>query len=311
MEQRRVGHTGLRVSSLGLGTLTWGRDTDAADATELLTAFLDAGGSLVDTAAHYADGYAEETLGEIMETLGVRRELQLVSKAGVVSDSEGPRVDCSRANLLDSLDASLRALRTDHLDLWLLDRYDATVPVDETLSALDDALRSGRVRYVGVANYPAWALAEVACLLRGRGFALAATEVEYSLLNRRAEREIQPACAHFGCGLIAWSPLARGVLTGKYRSHTPPDSRAATPHLRGFVQPYLDSAYAGTIEAVAAAGEGFSLTPGQVALAWVKDAPGITATLLGARTPAQLRQLLDVADFTLPHQIRTALDDVS
>ncbi|MBD3688679.1 aldo/keto reductase [Nanchangia anserum] len=311
MELRRVGHTGLRVSALGLGTLTWGRDTDREDARQLLSDFLDAGGTLIDTAAHYGDGLAEQTIGDVIDQLGVRGDVVLASKAGLVEGADGPRIDCSRTCLLDSLDASLEALHTDHLELWLLDHFDASVPIDETLSALEVALRSGRIRYVGVANYPAWALAEIACLLPGHGGHLAVIETEYSLLNRSFEGELTDASAHFGCGVFAWSPLARGVLTGKYRSHTPPDSRAATPHLRGFVEPYLDARYAGTIEAVARAGEGFGLSAGQVALSWVKDAPGVTSTLLGPRTPGQLAQLLEVVDFALPHQIRKALDDVS
>lgn len=299
------------MSHLGLGTLTWGRDTDATDARDILTAFLDAGGTLLDTASHYGDGLAEATLGDLVTALGVRERIQLVSKAGLRTTPEGPRIDCSRGFLLDSLDRSLRALRTDHLDLWLLDHFDPTVPIDETLSALEDACRSGRVRYLGVSNYPAWALAELVCRLRERGLTLVASQDEYSLLNRTLEGAHRDACTHFGCGILAWSPLARGVLTGKYRSHTPPDSRAATPHLRGFVEPYLDPRYAGILEAVAAAADGLGLTAGQVALAWAASAPGITAALMGPRTLGQLNQLLEVADMTLPHQIRVALSDVS
>lgn len=290
--------------------MTWGRDTDVTDATEQMREFLDAGGSLVDTAAHYGDGDAEEVIGQIIGSLGCRDRLVICAKAGIRTDP-APHVDISRGFLLDSLDRTLANLGTDHVDVWAVQHFDPTIRVEETVSALEHAVRTGRARYVGVSNYPAWALAEIACHLQQHGLSLAVHEAEYSLLNRRLEGEVVDATTHFGAGVFAWSPLARGVLTGKYRTHTPPDSRAATEHLGGFVSPYLDPRYAGIVEAVATAADGLGMSAGQVALAWVRDAPGITSALLGARTPGQLTQLLEVADFQLPHQIRKALDDSS
>lgn len=311
MEQRRVGHTGLHVSPVGLGTLTWGRDTDADTARAQLCAYRDAGGNLIDTAGNYGDGEAEALLGHLLADTGLARDLVVVSKAGLAPCGQTVAPCASRHVMLDALDRTLTALRRDHLDVWLVQHFDPITPLDETLSALTSAVASGRVRYIGVSNYPTWALAEIATELRLIRTPLAVLEAEYSLLNRDLDKEGFTACDRFGAGVIAWSPLARGVLSGRYRTHTPPDSRAASPHLGGFVKPYLDERYEGAIEATCAAAAGLDLTPAQVAFLWAKDAPGVSSILLGSRTITQLTQLLDVADDTLPHQIRHALDDVT
>ncbi len=310
MELRRAGRSGLLVSSIGLGTMTWGRDTDEHEAAEQLSLFLDAGGTLIDTAASYGDGAAERLLGSLLTEVD-RRDVLLCSKAGVRHTSRGSRVDASRATLLDTLDESLSALGTDHLDLWLVQQPDPEVAPEETLSALRHAVASGRTRYVGLSNHPAWYLGYATAVLDDDGTGLAAVEVEYSLLQREVEREVLPAAAALGTGMLAWSPLGRGVLTGKYRSTIPADSRAASPHLRGFVEPYLTERSHGVVEAVATAAEGLGRTALEVALAWVRDAPGVSSAIVGARTAAQLRGVLAAADLQLPGPIRRALDDVS
>jgi len=310
MELRRAGRSGLLVSSIGLGTMTWGRDTDEHEAAEQLSLFLDAGGTLIDTAASYGDGAAERLLGSLLAEVD-RRDVLLCSKAGVRHTSRGSRVDASRATLLDTLDESLSALGTDHLDLWLVQQPDPEVAPEETLSALRHAVASGRTRYVGLSNHPAWYLGYATAVLDDDATGLAAVEVEYSLLQREVEREVLPAAAALGTGVLAWSPLGRGVLTGKYRSTIPADSRAASPHLRGFVEPYLTERSHGVVEAVATAAEGLGRTTLEVALAWVRDAPGVSSAIVGARTAAQLRGVLAAADLQLPGPIRRALDDVS
>ncbi|HLV05526.1 MAG TPA: aldo/keto reductase [Actinomycetaceae bacterium] len=310
MELRRAGRSGLLVSSVALGTMTWGRDTDEHEAAEQLSLFLDAGGTLIDTAASYGEGAAEALLGSLLAEVD-RRDVVLCSKSGVRRTAHGTRVDASRATLLGTLDESLTALGTDHLDLWLVQWPDPDVPLEETLSALRHAVATGRTRYVGLSNHPAWYTGYAAAALAGDGTGLAAVQVEYSLLQREIEREVVPGAAALGAGVLAWSPLGRGVLTGKYRSTIPADSRAASPHLRGFVEPYLNDRCRGIVESVVTAAEGLGRTPLEVALAWVRDAPGVTSAIVGARTAAQLRGVLSAEDLELPPAIRRALDDVS
>lgn len=310
MEQRHLGRTGLRVSRLGLGTMTWGRDTDEHEAADQLKAFLDAGGTLVDTADVYSDGDAEYILGRMVE--GIRSDVVIATKA--VSVPYGPRrFDASRRHLLAALDASLKRLGTDYVDLWQLHAYDPYTPLEETLAALDSAVASGRTRYVGVSNYSGWQLAKAATWQRadfGRA-PIASAQMEYSLLQRGIEREVLPAAEDLGVGLLPWSPLGRGVLTGKYRSSIPADSRAASAHFAPFVEAYLDPDSEGIVDAVVIASDGLGVAPLEVALAWVRDQPGVTAPIVGARTVGQLRGALASEALTLPREIREALDDVS
>ncbi len=313
MEQRHLGRTGLRVSRLGLGTLTWGRDSGEHEAAGQLKAFWEAGGTLVDTADVYADGGAEYLLGRLLEDLVPRRDLVIATKAGSVLDP-GRRVDCSRGHLLAALDASLERLGTDYVDVWQIHAFDAATPVEETLQAVDLAVRSGRARYAGVAGFCGWQLAKAATwqlaepAVRTR---LACTQMEYSLLQRGIEREVLPAALDLGIGVLPSSPLGRGVLTGKYRHGTPADSRGASEHLAPFVAPYLDDTAARIVDAVTTAAHGLAVTPLQVALAWVRDRPGVVAPLVGARTTQQLGAALSVETLSLPDEICQALDDVS
>lgn len=306
MESRRVGRTGLRVSSVGLGTLTWGRDTDEHEAADQLRLFLDAGGSLLDTAATYSDGGALEIIGTLLREEVHRDDLVIAARSGVANG----RVDASRGALLSSLDLTLSRLGTDHLDLWSVQAPDPGTPIAETVSTLSHAVASGRTRYVGLSNHAAWQVAQVATLL-AEVPGLAASTVEYSLLQRDAEAETIPAAESLGVGVIGWSCLGRGVLTAKYRHSVPADSRAASPHLRGFVEPYLTAGSRGVVEAVATAADGLGRSPAEIALAWARDAPGISAALVGARTPAQLRGTLGASDLELPEEIRSVLDEVT
>jgi aryl-alcohol dehydrogenase-like predicted oxidoreductase len=312
MEQRALGRTGLMVSRLALGTMTWGRDTDSDDAAAQLKAFLGAGGTLVDTADVYADGDSERLLGGLLGDVVPRDEVIVATKA-VVRPGHPRRRDASRGHLLTALDASLRRLGTDHVDLWQLHAWDPRTPLEETLTALDVAVSSGRARYAGVSNYSGWQTAKAAAWQAawpGRA-QVSATQVEYSLLERGVEREVVPACLDAGIGLLPWSPLGRGVLTGKYRGGTPADSRGASPHFERFVGRFLDERSAGIVEAVAIAADGLGVSPLAVSLAWVRDRPGVTAPVVGARTVGQLLGSLQVEELTLPDSIVQALDDVS
>jgi aryl-alcohol dehydrogenase-like predicted oxidoreductase len=292
--------------------MTWGADTDTDDAAAQLKGFVDAGGNLVDTADVYGDGEAEAVIGSLLDSLVSRDDLLIATKGGL-RPGHGRRRDGSRGHLLRSLDASLRRLGTDHVDLWQVHGYDETTPLEETLAALDYAVSSGRVRYAGVSNFGGWQTARAAAwqqAVPGRT-PVVATQVEYSLLERGIEREVLPACEALGLGVLAWSPLGRGVLTGKYRHGRPADSRAASPHFGPFVATYLDSRSSSIVEAVATAASGLGVSPLEVALAWVRDRPGVVAPVLGARTVGQLLGALRVEEMTLPSEIETALDDVS
>ena len=313
MHSRRVGHSGLQVSRLGLGTLTWGRDTQPPEARSLLRTFHEAGGTLVDTAPAYGNGVAEQILGKLIRTDLQRSDVVIATKAGFGVRDGRRVVDTSRGAMLADLAESLRRLHTDHVDLWKVHAW-GEAPLDETLAAMDHAVSSGMARYVGVSNYVGWQTARAATwqqAVPGRA-QLSSVQVEYSLLTRRAEIEVLPAARAHGMGVLPWSPLGRGVLTGKYRTGVPRGSRGATDHFSWFVEPYLEEGKSRAItDAVVRAAEGLDLTPAQVALLWVRDAPGVTAPLLGARTVDQLTELLSVEEMTLPVEITSALDDVS
>ncbi|MFE7131674.1 aldo/keto reductase [Streptomyces sp. NPDC057638] len=312
MEQRYLGRTGLRVSRIGLGTLTWGRDTGEQDAADQLKTFWGEGGTLVDTADVYGGGEAEFLLGRLVERLVPRGDLVIATKAGSVPDPDR-RFDGSRGHLLAALDASLSRLGTDYVDLWQIHAFDPETPLEETLQALDLAVSSGRARYAGISNFCGWQLAKAATwqLAAPGRTRLASTQMEYSLLQRGVEREVLPAALDLGVGLLPSSPLGRGVLTGKYRHGTPADSRGASELLGPFVEPYLDETADSIVDAVMTAADGLASTPLHVALAWVRDRPGVVAPVVGARTAKQLAAALSVEALTLPDEIRRALDDVS
>jgi len=312
MQRRTLGRTGLSVSRICLGTMTWGRDTDDNQARGQFAAFTDAGGNFIDTADVYTDGASETLLGEIIKETGSRDSMVIATKAVGVPDPDRRR-DASRAHLMRALDASLQRLQTDYVDLWQLHAWDPRTPLDETLSTLDDVVRSGKVRYVGISNYNGWQTAQAATWQRavpGR-VPIATTQMEYSLLSRGIEREVLPAAEAFGIGILPWSPLGRGVLTGKYRQGTPGDSRGASSHFAGFVTPFLDERATHIVDAVITAGRGLGVTPLEIALAWIRDRRGVVAPVIGARTAAQLEVALTVEDLVLPDEISQVLDEVS
>lgn len=313
MELRQLGRSGVRVSPLALGTMTWGRDTDEHEAAEQLRFYLDAGGNFIDTAAVYGNGDAERVLGGFLGVMVPRDEIVIATKAGI-SFKNGERiVDNSRTSLIADLDRSLSHLRSEYVDLWQIHTWDQKTPLEEVLSALDYAVTTGKARHVGISNFAAWQLARSVTLqnpIFGKA-PIISTQNEYSLLNRRIEGEILPASRELGVGLLAWSPLGRGVLTGKYRSGLPSDSRGASPHFSSFIEPYLDERSRKIVEAVMVASDGLGLSPLEVSLAWVRDCPGVTSAIIGARTGAQLRGALSAESVTLPIPVREALDEIS
>lgn len=309
--RRRLGSSGLTVTPLALGTMLWGNAVDRHEAGDHLRAFVDAGGNLVDTAYGYGGGDAETILGGLLGSSIARDDVVVCTKAGISRAGGQRRVDVSRRGLMGQLETSLRRLGTDHVDLWLVHTWSDEVPLSETLSALEWAAASGRARYVGVSNYSGWQSARAFSLLEAARVPLVANEVEYSLVCRTPEHEVTPAASTLGFGLLPWSPLGRGVLTGKYRNGIPSGSRAASGDFPGFAERFLDEHTRRVSDAVAMAARGLGTKPAEVALAWVRDRPGVAAPIVGARTTAQLRSALESLELTLPTEIVAALDDVS
>ena len=303
----------MALSRLGVGTMTWGRDTDEIEAADQCRAFLDAGGNFIDTASTYGDGDSERVIGGLIGTFFNRDEVVIATKAGIGFADGVRRVDATRHTLIAELDRSLSRLGSDFVDIWQIHAWDDATPLDDTLSALDYAYTTGRARYVGISNYSGWQIARAATKQQSNSMKAPLTTVqnEYSLLNRAVEIEVLDAAQECGLGFLAWAPLARGVLTGKYRKGIPSDSRGAAPHFAKHIEPYLDNRSARIVEAVAVAAEGLGYSPLEVALAWVRDAPGVTTSLIGARTGAQLRGVLKSEEISLPDIVRNALNDVS
>jgi aryl-alcohol dehydrogenase-like predicted oxidoreductase len=308
MQQRFVGNSGLRVSALSLGTMSWAGETDEQDASELLRSFLNAGGRHVDTAASYSDGRSEAMIGSLLGDVVARTEISISTKAGMTTPDGRRGVDTSRNAMLSGLEASLARLGTDYVDIWFAQAWDSNVPLDETLSALEFAVRTGRARYAGVSNFNGWQAAKAAAIA---GFPLVAAQAEYSFLQRKPEAELIPAVEDAGLGLMAWAPLGRGVLTGKYRSSIPSGSRGASASGAGYVEPYLDGQASRTVEAVCMAAKGLGRTPQDVSLSWLLSQHGVSTAIVGPRTPAQLKEIVDAQLTPLPPEIACALEDAS
>ena len=309
--RRRLGSSGLTVTPLALGTMLWGNAVDRHEAGDHLRAFVEGGGNLVDTAYGYGGGDAETILGGLLSGPISRDDVVICTKAGI-SRAGGERlVDVSRRGLMGQLETSLRRLGTDHVDLWLVHTWSDEVPLTESLSALEWAAMSGRARYVGVSNYSGWQSARAFSLLEQARIPLVANEVQYSLVCRSPESDVVPAAEALGFGLLPWSPLGRGVLSGKYRNGIPSGSRAASPDFPGFAERFLDEHSTSVADAVGMAARGLGVKPAEVALSWVRDRPAVAAPIVGVRTAAQLRTALASLELTLPAQIVGALDDVS
>jgi aryl-alcohol dehydrogenase-like predicted oxidoreductase len=293
--------------------MTWGRDTDTHEAADQCRAFIEAGGNFLDTAPTYGDGDAERVIGGMIGTLFNRDQVVIATKAGLQLLAGQRIIDNTRASLISELDKSLARLGTEYVDIWQIQGWDSKIGLDETLSALDYAYSSGKARYVGISNFSGWQSARAITLqeLHSMKAPIVTVQSEYSLLNRRVEEEVLPTVDEMNVGFLAWAPLGRGVLTGKYRRGIPSDSRAAAPHFMKHIEPYLDDRSSRVVEAVAVAAEGLGFAPLEVALAWVRDNPLVTSAIVGARTGAQLRGILSTEEITLPATIREVLDEVS
>ncbi|WP_028924524.1 aldo/keto reductase [Pseudonocardia acaciae] len=317
---RTLGRSGLRVSPLALGTMTfgsdWGWGSDRDEARKIFDEYRGRGGNFVDTANQYTNGTSERFLGEFTD--GIRDELVIATKYTLNTRPGDPNAGGNhRKSMVRSVEASLRRLNTDYIDLLYLHVWDATTPVEEILRAMDDLVRAGKVLYLGISDTPAWQVARMQTIADLRGWSsLVALQIEYSLVERTVERDLIPMAAELGLGVVPWSPLASGVLTGKY-------SRADLDHGGDLANPV------GTRRTVAAANGALTEraldiaevvkevaaeigeTPSRVALAWTLLNPSVTAPIIGARTPAQLADNLGALDLVLPAEARTKLDRAS
>jgi aryl-alcohol dehydrogenase-like predicted oxidoreductase len=249
----------------------------------------------------------------LIGTLFKREDVAIATKAGVTFPDGSRMVNNSRQSLIADLDKSLSRLETDYVDIWQIHLWDSNTPLEDSLSALDYAYSSGKARYVALSNFSGWQSARAITIQEGNSAKapIISNQVEYSLLNRNAEDEILECARETGIGVLAWAPLGRGVLTGKYRRGIPSDSRGAAPHFVKHVEPYLNEKSARIVEAVCVASEGLGYSPLETALAWVRDAPGISSAIVGARTGAQLRGILKSEEIELPEIVRKALDEIS
>ncbi|HUF83013.1 MAG TPA: aldo/keto reductase [Acidimicrobiia bacterium] len=314
MELRQLGRTGVRVTELCLGAMTFGREIDEPASRAILDRFLDAGGTFVDTANVYGGGASEEILGR---ALGARRDgIVLATKFRMPLGDDPNSGGASRRHIREAVDASLRRLRTDWIDLYQIHCWDPLAPLEETISTLDDLVREGKVRYVGASNYTAWQLAKALGIATLHGWEpFVSLQPQYSLASRDIERELLPLCREEGLAVLPWSPLGGGLLTGKYRrgEEPPPQSRAgdSTPSsflMRERLKEEHNFAVAETVGKVAAE---LGRTPAQVALNWVLTRDGVTAPILGARTLEQLDDNLGAVGWTLDPELERQLDDVS
>jgi aryl-alcohol dehydrogenase-like predicted oxidoreductase len=318
MEYRQLGASGLRVSVFGLGTMTFGgRDrfasvgsTGVDAAKRQVDRCLEAGINLIDTADVYSQGLAEEILGEALK--GRRDRVVLATKARMPM-GDGPNdAGLSRHHLIASCEASLRRLGVDHIDLYQVHEWDGVTPQEETLHALDHLVESGKVRYIGCSNYAGWQMTKALGVSDRRGYQrYVSQQIYYSLQARDAEYELIPAAIDQGVGILVWSPLAGGLLSGKYRRDQP--GPEGSRQLTDWNEPPVrdpDQLY-DIVDALVEIAERHEVSPAQVALAWVAGRPGVTSALIGARTDEQLADNLGAAELRLDDAERARLDDLS
>ncbi|HEY2268204.1 MAG TPA: aldo/keto reductase [Streptosporangiaceae bacterium] len=317
MEYRTLGSSGCAVSSLCLGTMTFGAETDEPGSQQQLDRFIEAGGNFVDTANVYAGGRSEEIIGRWFadRPADVTEPVVLATKGRFGSGSPNAE-GLSARHLTRALDASLRRLGLDSVDLYQVHAYDALTPVEETLRTLDRFIQAGKIRYYGLSNFTGWQLTKAVHLARALNVAAPVTlQPQYSLLSREIEWEIVPACLDAGLGLLPWSPLGGGWLSGKYQRDQRPtgDTRLGDDPNRG-MEAYDRRGTEQTwnvIDEVQKIAENHGVSMAEVALAWVTARPAVTSTILGARTLEQLEANLGAADLTLTEAETAALDAVS
>jgi aryl-alcohol dehydrogenase-like predicted oxidoreductase len=318
MEYRQLGRGGLRISPLTLGTMGFGGSgqfsdvgsIDLAGARRQIDLALDAGVNLIDTADIYSRGASEEIVGAALE--GRRDRVLLATKARFALGPGPNDGGLSRHHLIEACEASLRRLRTDHIDLYQLHEWDGQTPLEETLGALDDLIRSGKVRYVGSSNFAGWHVTKALGIARQHGLpTFVSQQVYLSLQERSAEYEIVPSAIDQGLGLLIWSPLAGGWLSGKYRRGQQPPEGARHAGTWGEPPIYDEDRLYETIDVLVEVAQAHAVSAAQVALAWLLQRPGVTSVIVGARTEEQLADNLAAADLELGDEERARLEAVS
>jgi aryl-alcohol dehydrogenase-like predicted oxidoreductase len=318
MDYRQLGRSGLRVSSLTLGTMTFGGrgqfqavgQTDLDGARRQIDIAIEAGINLIDTADVYSDGAAEEIVGRALD--GRRDQVLLATKARFPMGEGANDAGLSRQHLIEACEASLRRLGTDHIDLYQVHEWDGQTPLEETLAALEHLVQSGKVRYVGCSNFAAWQVMKALGTADRTGLPrFVSQQIYLSLQERSAEYEIVPSALDQGLGVLIWSPLAGGLLSGKYRRNEPPPP--GSRHASEWDEPpvYDEDKLYDTVDALVEIAAAHNVSPARVALAWLLQRPGITTVIVGARTDEQLADNLAAADLELSDGEVTRLDEVS
>ncbi|MEJ0016202.1 MAG: aldo/keto reductase [Acetobacteraceae bacterium] len=310
MEYRRVGRTGLKVSEICLGTMTFAHGTDAAEADRMVGTALDAGVMFFDTADGYSNGEAEVMLGR---ALGSRRREAVIGTKVFNPMGTGPNDSgMSRLHIMHAVEDSLRRLGTDYIDLYFIHHVDVQTPLEEMLRAFDDLVRQGKIRYTACSNYEAWRLMEALWISDSKDLArFEAYQPQYSLVVRDIEEELVPVCALKGVGMVVWSPLAGGYLSGKYRPGVRSVAGSRSAENWAFPTRYFHPQHEAILgELHAVAGE-LGRTPAEVAVRWVLEQPMVASAIVGARTTEQLRGTLSAAGWHLPAEMRRRLDAVS
>ncbi|NVH74552.1 aldo/keto reductase [Paraburkholderia sp. JPY432] len=321
-----LGRSGLRVSPMSLGTMTfgteWGWGADEATAQRLFDLYVDAGGNFIDTADLYTEGTSEQWVGRFTAARAMRERLVIATKYSYNAQPGNPNAGGNhRKNLLRALEGSLRRLGTDYIDLYYLHTWDRMTPADEVMRAMDDAVSAGKIRYVGLSDVPAWYAGRAQTLADWRGFEpVAAMQLEYSMIERNAEHEFADLATHLGMGLVAWSPLGMGVLSGKYRPSQDAQNQAAVTGggrlqtLGTAPPPGFDKLSARNFSIVAeleAVAHAANRPMAQVALNWLYQKRGVASIVVGATKAAQLEQSLGALDFVLAPELIARLDAAS
>ena len=313
MEYRPLGRTGVKVSPLCLGCMMFGWRTQPEDAYAIIDRALDAGINFLDTANVYARGRSEEATGEALKRNGKRNKVVLATKVhGRMGDDPNDEGN-SRRHIIEQCEASLRRLQTDYIDLYQIHRPQSDIPIDETLRALDDLVRSGKVRYIGTTTYAAWQVVESFWMADRLGLNRFVTEQPpYNLLDRRIERELLPMAQTYGMGIIPWSPLGGGMLTGKYQrgQPMPEGSRFENVAQNPIWSRRMNDRMYDIVEGLEPLAREKGSTMSQLALAWNVQQPGVTSPIIGPRTMEQLEDNLGALDVTVTDEDRAAIDKV-
>lgn len=310
MEYRSLGRTGTKVSTLCLGSVTFGDRTSESDAMDIIDRGVDAGINFLDTANVYNRGRSEEVIGKALQRNGKRPHIVLATKVhSRMNDIDPNAAGNHRRHIIEQCEASLRRLQTDHIDLYQIHRPTSDVPIDETLGALDDLIRSGKVRYIGTSTYGAWQIMESLWTSKALGLnRFVSEQPPYHLLDRRIELELVPMAQTYGLALIPWSPLAGGFLTGKYnRDGSRPASARFQPENEDR-DLFSDAAF-DVLDVVSNIAKEKNCTPSQFALAWCAQQPGITSPIIGPRTMAQLEDNLGAIHLQVTDEDRASLDE--